>query len=232
MLPLKPLPTPDLAHERSNASIRFVARNQIATNDTLHRIVFPEVSTATAQKLISKMIKRGLLKRCFFYGSKSYLRLGPAAIARWRYPQALARRPGPQVFPYLWGALSLCSKSKPPLVRLFPHEVEAIFPGFPSTRDLQQWALYGDEASETPRLGMIRVEFRCSGRTVVEKLAEQLHRYRQHTVVDSMLNRQQLFVHVVTATAEQEASIWEAAEAVGLAIELRTCHDPSLTLFL
>ena len=77
------LPDPDLTDERSNEMLRFVARNQIATNDALNRTVVPEVAAATAQKMISKLIKRGLLKRWKLHASKSYLRLGPSAIARW-----------------------------------------------------------------------------------------------------------------------------------------------------
>ncbi|MEQ8849004.1 hypothetical protein [Botrimarina sp.] len=223
---------PDLAHERSNDSIHFVLRNQIATNQTLHQAIFPEVSVATSQKIISKMIKRGLLKRWFYYGTKSLVRLGPTAIARWGYPPVLARRPGPQVLPYLWGCLSLCTKSKPPLLRLLPEELEARFPGFPTSRDLQQWAFYCDASDETSKLGMIRVEFRTSGAIVIAKLCEQLHRYRTHEAINELFRSKRIFIHIVTATPEQESSLWEEAQRQGLGVELRTCHDPSLTMFL
>lgn len=222
-------PLPDLKHPRTNDSIYFTLRNHIATNDVLHRTIFPEVSVATAQKLISKMLKRGLLKRWPLYGSKSYLRLGPAAIARWGYPSILARRPGPQVLPYLWGCLSLCTKSDPPLSRLMPHELEVHCPGFPSSRDLQQWAFYRDASN---RLGMIRVEYRASAAAVVSKLAEQIHRYRQHQRISELIRSGQFFVHIIAATAEQESAIWAEADRAGLSVEIQTCHDPSLTMFL
>ena len=226
------LAKPDLDHARSNSMLEFVIRNQIGTNDALHKIVVPEVAPATAQKLIQRLIKRDLLKRWPLSGCKSYLRLGPSAIARWQYPQSLSRRLGPQVLPYLLGSLSLMTYHKPPLKRLLPHQIIRQFPGFPATRDLHQWAYYRDRSSGVSRLVTVRVEFRVGGETVVQKIADQLHRYRQHSAVDRLIDDQRFLVHVVTATPEQEAALWSASERLLLPVELRTCHDTSLTCFL
>ena len=226
------LPEPDLAHERYNAMLRFVARNQIATNDALNRTVVPEVAAATAQKMISKLIKRGLLKRWKLHASKSYLRLGPSAIARWRYPASLSRRLGPQVLPYLLGCLSLTTYSQPPLKRLLTQELEATFPGFPVGRDLLQWAYYRETQVGLDSLVTIRVEYRVGGDAVINKLSEQIHRYRQHECIAALLESRRFHVHVVTATAEQEQALHSSANRLGFTVPLRTCHDPSLTCFL
>lgn len=232
MQTITPFPKPDLAHERSNEMIRSAARNLVVTNESLHSEVVPEVTKATAQKLIVRLIKRGLLKRWPLHASKSYLRLGPAAVARWQYPTSLSRRLGPQVLPYQLGCLSLTSRSQPPIQRLLPEELEEQFPGFPNTRDLQQWAYYLDSSSGVPKLVTIRVEYRVGGEIVVNKLAEQIHRYRAHRQINELLNTERFLFHVVTATVQQEESLWDAAEQLGFPAQLRTAHDHSLTLFL
>lgn len=230
-LPL-PFPEPDLAHERSNAILRFVARNQIATNQTLHQVLFPTVTKTTAQKLIVRLINRGLLKRWPLHASKSYLRLGASAIARWRYPASLSRRLGPQVLPYLLGTLSLMSHSYPSHERLLASELEEHFPGFPKSRDLHQWAYYRDNKDEHNQLATVRVEYRVGGEIVIAKVMEQFHRYRQYECFNRLLEEGRLILHVVTATVEQERSLWEAADRLGFPAQLRTAHDNSLTLFL
>jgi len=226
------LPRPNLTHERSNEIIWFIVRNLIATNDTLHRELFPDIAKATAQKIIVRLIKKGLLRRWPLHASKSYLRLGPSAIARWQYPESFARRLGPQVLPYQMGCLSLFSKHKPKLERLLPEELSLRLPGFPDTRDLHQWAYYLEDSSVGIRLVSIRVEYRVGGDAVINKIAEQLHRYRQHPCINQLLDHGRFLVHVVTATAEQEMALWDAAERLSFPVELRTASDRSLTLFL
>lgn len=230
MILSKPLSLPDLPHERSNRFIELILRNQLATNDVLHRRVVPDVATDTAQKMIRRLIKRSLLKRWPLHGAFSYLRLGSAAITRWQYPPKYARRLGPQTLAYQLGCLSLMSYSEPPLTRLFPWELEEF--GLPYTRDLHQWAYYREESEGRSRLGTVRVQFRNGGEFVIRKLTEQLHNYRRHQAFSSLLDEQRLIVHVVTATAEQEESIWEAADKSSFPAELRTGHDPGLTQLL
>lgn len=212
--------------------IRFVLRNHVATNNTLHREVFPDVGTATAQKLILRVIKRGLLKRWPLHASRSYLRLGPTAIARWQYPESYSRRLGPQVMQYQLGCLSLFSKSEPKVPRLLPQELDQLVPGFPQTRDLRQWAFYSDSSTGVDRLATVRIEFRVGGDAVINRLAEQIHSYRKHPCINQLIDQRRFIAHVVTATPEQESALWDAAERCCFPIELRTAHDKSLTLFL
>ncbi len=226
------LSQPDLLHHRSNEMVRFLLRNHVGTNETIRRVVVPEVQKPTAQKLIVRLIKRGLLKRWPLHASKSYLRLGSAAIARWQYPQSYSRRLGPQVLPYQLGCLSLMANSQPSIQRLLPEELAQAFPDFPNTRDLHQWAYYLDSSGPASKLVTVRVEYRVGGEAVINKVAEQLHRYRQHPCVNRLLDEQRFIVHVVTATAEQEMALWDAADRLRFPAILRTAHDKSLTLFL
>lgn len=223
---------PDLAHARSNRIIELGLRDHVITNESIHRRVLPEVAAATAQKIISKLIKRGLLKRWPLHGSRSYLRLGSSAIARWQYPASYSRRLGPQVLPYLMGCLSLTTYGTSPPVRLLPCELEQAFPEFPTTRDVQQWAYYQELSESETKLATIRVEFRVGGDVVVNKIAEQLHRLRNHPTLNQVLDSNRMIVHVVTATAEQEEAIWNSVSRIPLPAEIRTCHDPRLTCFL
>lgn len=227
------LSKPDLKHQRSNRIIEFVLRNHTATNEAIRREILPDVSVSTAQKIISKLIKRGLLKRYRLHSSKSYVRLGPSAMARWSYPPTYSKRLGPQVLPYLMGCLSLATYSTPKVERLLPEELDSIVPGgFPKTRDLNQWAYYQTGDGGHDLLFTIRIEFRVGGDAVINKLSEQIHRYRQHSCIAKLIADGTFGVHVVTATAEQEEAVHSAAVRIGFPVLLRTSHDPDLTCFL
>lgn len=232
MTRMTPPPIPDLTHERSNAMLRRAIRNKVETNRTLHHALFAGLGEATVQKLIRRMTDRGLLKRWRYDGSKSYLRLGQAAIARWGFAGEYYRRLGPQKLPYELGCLSLMTYHDPPLIRLLPHELVTHFAGFPVTKDVQQWAYYRVKSGDGPALATVRVEFRQGGDSVVAKLGKQLHSYRKHQAFDQLYAEGRLILHVVTATADQEAALQAAAENGLPNIELRTSHDPSLTRFL
>lgn len=224
---------PDLKHQRSNEIISFCLRNHAATNNAIRYQILPDISVSTVQKIVSKLIKRGLLKRYRLHASKSYLRLGQSSIARWGYPASYSRRLGPQVLPYLLGCLSLTTYSKPPLKRLLPSELDSMVPnGFPESRDLNQWAYYRQQENGTETLFTIRVEFRVGGDAVINKLSEQIHRYRQHPSIAKLIADKSFGVHVVTATAEQEEAVHSAAVRLGFPVSLRTSHDPDLTSFL
>lgn len=228
------LPYPDLKHQRSNDILAFVIRNEVATNEAIHRRVLhtPRIATATVQKIVRRLIKRDLLARWPLRGSQTYLRLGPAAIARWGYPQRLCRRLGPQKLEYQFGCLSLMTYHQPPLTRLLRQRLQKLIPTFLSSRDLMQWAYYLEDAGAVSKLATVRVEFRASAPAIVSKLNQQLHDYRRHPVINGLLDRSMLIVHVVTATPEQEESIIQSADQQGFPAELRVNHDPRLTAFL
>jgi len=225
------LALPDLDHERSNAMLRMVLRNRITTNDAIRRIILPKLAPDTVQKMVRKLTKRGFLKRWRLHASKSYLRLGPSAIARWNYPESFARRLGPQKLSYEFGCLSLMVYHTPPLQRLLPEEIPAYFPGLPPSRDLMQWAYYREQVAAGERLVTVRVEFRLGADSIITKLAEQLHNYRRHAEFSALIDQQRLAIHVVAATPEQEEALHYANHRTPLPVELKTAHDPALTLF-
>ncbi|WP_168205460.1 hypothetical protein [Bythopirellula goksoeyrii] len=160
------------------------------------------------------------------------MRLGQAAIARWQYPKKYSRRLGPQILPYHLGCLSLTTLKKETPKRLLPSELEAYFPGFPQTNELQQWAYYLDSSTGVDRLATIRVEYRVGGFAVINRVAEQFHSYRQHDCINELLDSGRFILHVVTATPQQEESLWDAAEHLAFPAPLETSHDTSLTMFL
>ena len=226
------LPEPDLAHERSNNMIKFLLRNYVGTNDSIHRMELSDVQKPTAQKLIVRLINRGLLRRWPLHSSKSYLRLGQAAIARWQYPKKFSSRLGPQILPYHLGCLSLTTLKRESPKRLLPSEIEEYFPGFPETNDLQRWAYYRDCSTGIDRLAMIRVEYRIGGDAVINKVAEQFHQYRQHPCINELIDAGRFMLHVVTATPQQEEALWDAAERLCFPAPLETSSDFGLTMFL
>jgi len=186
----------------------------------------------TGQKIVRRMLHRGLLKRWRLKGSKSYLRLGAAAIARWQYSESLSRRLGPQALPYAFGSLSLFTHHSPSIVRLLPHELIQLFPGFPPVNGFQQWAYYRDGSGPQDRLFAVRVEYRIGGKSVVKKLASHIHLYRNHSALNQLIDEGRFGFHIVTATKEQEQAVSNAADQFGFPVELRTAHDLSLTMFL
>lgn len=204
----------------------------MGTNRSLYQKLWPEVGEATAEQLVQRMVKRGLLKRWPLHASRTYLRLGSAAIERWQYPHSYYRRLGPQILPYVWGCHSLTAYKKPAPVRLLPAELEEFIPDFPMERDLRQWAYYRDTENGVDSLVTIRVEYRVGGEAVIKRAAEHFHRYRRHPVLDDLLEQGRFQLHVITATAEQEESLWDAADKQGFRVPLRIDRDPSLTLFL
>ena len=233
MTTTSPIPYPDLDHERSNEIIHFVLRNHVATTDAIrYRVLPPGVTKNYCQKLVRKLVKRSLLKRWPLHAQYTYLRIGSRSVERWQYEESYYRRLGPQKLPYELGCLWLMAYHEPPLTRLFPHERATLFPDFPDSSDLRQWAYYEDSSEGEPKLATLRVEYRVGGDAVITKLNAQLYKYRKYPLIDRLLDSSRFVVHIVTATQEQENAIWNAYDRIGVPAELRVNHVPSLTMFL
>ena len=193
---------------RDRQVVEFVARNRLATVETLRRCIFNNSSGNAVAKLVNRLCAVWLLGKYTLFHPVRYFVLGEAGAKVVGLRSARTWALGPQSLPIEYGILLYCTHGHPRRRRLTTQEIRADWPWLSEALAAQPHVLDGP----SQMLELLRVDLGGPADHVARKCAHDILARRRCAEFAAMVATGRFRLVVITATPEKATAVRRALD--------------------
>src|SRR5690606_4762836 len=198
--------------ERDLAILKLTWRYRLGLPEVYHRLLFDGLTPKAAERVITRLMKEGLLRSHLLFGARRYYTLTPRAARVLGVREKWLERPmGPQALIQNMSILAACCLAEPPRERMTAEEFAGRFPGL-VVRGLgaSRYYLDRDEARGVVRLALYLPDFQSDVRRLVRKVRREFDRRMRHPEWNRLIKGGLFLVTVLTAFPRKADALRQA----------------------
>lgn len=197
--------------DRNRLIIEQTIRDQIATNESIHKRSGLSVHPSTITRITARLCEAGwLIDFPLIYRCKHFLP-GKQATAAFGLPVSRSYPLGPQSLPTEFALLEYTSSNSAQVQRLLPSELQSKYPWY---RPVWKFASHCLRRSERKQvLELIRVDLGGPADHIARKCRDDISAQAAVSEFHDMLSRAEFCLVVITGSTSKAAAIQSALES-------------------
>ena len=187
--------------ERDLTILKFTWRYRLGIPEVFHRRFFDGSTPKAAERVITRLMKEGVLQSFILYGANRYYTLTPKGARVLGVSEKWLEKPmGPQALIQNVSILAACCLGPAARERMTAEEFTERFPGL-VVRGLSSSRYYLDreESGGSVRLGLFLPDFQSDVRRLVRKVRREFDRRLRHKEWNGLIHNNLFVVTVLTA---------------------------------
>lgn len=187
--------------ERDESILKFTWRYRLGIPEVFHRRFFDGRTPKAAERVITRLMKEGVLQSFILYGANRYYTLTPKGARVLGVSEKWLEKPmGPQALIQNVSILAACCLGPAARERMTAEEFTERFPGL-VVRGLSSSRYYLDreESGGAVRLGLFLPDFQSDARRLVRKVRREFDRRLRHKEWNGLIHNSLFVVTILTA---------------------------------